>query len=168
MIAVELCFRADIGQVGAGIRFGKSLAPDLVGAQNIREKAPLLGIRSERNDGGTDQHQSQDIGQRRRSGTGHLFGKNHLFHQGGAASAVFLRPCHTGPSRFEYLLLPSPKKFESRVHFIFRAMLFPIGWNVGLQPCANLVAKAEFGRSKVEIHGSISISIERKQRLANI
>ena len=58
MIAIQLRRCAHISQIRTGIRFGKSLAPDLVPAQDIREEAFLLPLGSKRDDRRTDQTQT--------------------------------------------------------------------------------------------------------------
>jgi hypothetical protein len=83
---------------------------------------------------------------------GHLLSEDDLLHERGAAAAVFFRPRKPGPSSLKHLLLPSPKEFETRQHFIFGAMFFPVRGHVGSEPGADLVAKGELSGGEVEIH----------------
>ena len=92
MIAVDVGVGADIGEIGTGVRLGKSLAPDFFGAENFREIALLLCLGAKRDDSRTDQAKPQNVRQRRRTGLAHFLSKDDLLDQRGSAAAVFFRP----------------------------------------------------------------------------
>src|SRR6202041_3947207 len=92
MVAIEPGFGLQVGEIGAGVGFGKPLAPDFLSAQNFRDETFFLRFGAVGNNRGADQTKPEGIGHGRRFGARHLLPKNGLLHYGGAAPAKFLGP----------------------------------------------------------------------------
>ena len=122
------------------------------GVEDVREEPFLLRVGAESDDGWADQHEAENIGERRRTGQRHLFGEDDLLHERGAAAAEFLGPIDAGPAGRENLFLPLAQEFKTREHLVFGAMFFPIGGDVGMQPGAQLIAESKLRWGEVEIH----------------
>src|SRR5580658_1617553 len=92
MIAVENCLRLQAGEIGAGVRLRKTLAPDFFGAENLWNEALLLRFSAVGDDGGSDEAEAEGVGHGRGFNAGHFFPEKRLLHQRGAAACVFLGP----------------------------------------------------------------------------
>src|SRR5208282_3898430 len=66
VVSVQAGFGLQTRKIGAGVRFGETLTPDLFSAENLGDEAFLLRFRAIRNDGRADQSQAQGVGHRRR------------------------------------------------------------------------------------------------------
>ena len=139
------------GKVRSRIRFGKTLAPNLFRAENLRNEALFLSAGSVSDDRWADQAQTESIGHRRGFKTRHFFPEHRLLHQCGAAATIFFGPGNCRPTAFMKFSLPGPQVREGFLQRLF-APFGPVLGNVGLQPGAELVAKGEVFRSEVQIH----------------
>src|SRR5690242_3150982 len=94
------------GEIGARVRFRKTLAPNFFCAENLRNEALLLRIRTASDDRRPDEPQAQGVRHGRRFETRHFLPKNRLLHQRGAAATVLFWPGNGCPAAFVKLSLP--------------------------------------------------------------
>ena len=151
VVAVQPRLRLQACEIGAGVRFGKALAPDFFRAENLGNESLLLRFRAVSDDRGADQSQAESVRHRRRLGARHLFPENGLLHQRRAAAAIFLRPRNGGPAAFMELSLPGPQVRERLLERLL-APLGPILGNVGAEPRAQFVAELLFLGIQIQIH----------------
>src|SRR6202022_1030986 len=91
---------------------GVALAPDVVGAQDARQVALLLRLGAPLDDGGTRHPDAGVAGQHRGPRPEALLVVDDLLHQGGAATAVRLRPRDADPARRVHPPLPVAPALE--------------------------------------------------------
>src|SRR5262245_56949902 len=140
MFAVETPVALQPSQVGTSVRLRETLAPDLIGAENAREETRFLRRGAERDDGGTDHAEADDVGHRRCAHPRQLLPENHQLHEAGTAPAVLAGPGNAGPAAVVQRLLPRPQ--ECKVLFDRGiATMFPVLRGVLLEPRAQFVAK---------------------------
>ncbi len=84
--------RLQRGQVGAGVRLGVALAPDLLAGEDLRGIPLLLRLGPVRDDRGPGHADAEDVEHRRRLRDRHLLVQDHLLHEREALAAVLLRP----------------------------------------------------------------------------
>ena len=80
------------GQVGPGIGLRVTLAPDLLGGEDLRRIAPLLFLRAAGNDRRSGHPDPEDVQDRRRLREGHLLLEDHLLDERQALTSRLLRP----------------------------------------------------------------------------
>ncbi len=135
VIAVELGFGLQSGEIGAGVGLGKTLAPDFFRAENFGNEALFLGFCSASDDGGTDQPKAERVGHRRSFGASHFFPEKRLLHEGGAATTVLFGPRDGGPAAFVKLALPGAKVRKRFLKRLFTPFC-PVFGGVGGEPRA--------------------------------
>src|SRR6266700_1630988 len=151
VVTFQTRFTTHVGQIGTGVGFGKTLAPDLFRAEDLGEISFLLRFCAKCNDGWTDDSQTQHVGQRRRAGQSHLLPEDDLLHQACAAAAIFLRPGNAGPSALVELALPAFQIIKPDFQR-FLSALVPVPGDVGGEPRAQLVTKLQFFRAEIQVH----------------
>lgn len=98
---------AQRGKIRTCAGFGKSLAPDLVTAQDRRQVPDLLFLPSAGDQGRSAMVETDETASHPgRMGPRILLVPDELFDQRQAAPAVFFRPGYPGPAPFELLALP--------------------------------------------------------------
>src|SRR5262249_47575740 len=110
-VAAQLRAGAARRQVGARVRLGESLAPDLLAREDLRQEALLLRLGAmveERRTGESGTH--ADVDHRGRAEPRVLLREEELLQRCRAASAVLLRPVQSGPSAVEQRALPAPRE----------------------------------------------------------
>src|SRR5581483_8565989 len=88
----------DRGEVGAVVRLGKPLAPDLLGRGDFRDVAPFVFGRAPLHQGRPDAGDTLKVDRRRRLHAVELLLVDDLLEQGRAASAVLLGPVDAHPA----------------------------------------------------------------------
>ena len=104
--------RLQRGEVGARLRLGEPLAPDLLRGEDRLEEALLLLLGAVGDDHRAAHHQAEHVGRRRRLRARHLLAEDRLLDQGRAASAVLLRPRDPRPAGLVHLALPVAAELE--------------------------------------------------------
>jgi hypothetical protein len=140
------------GEIGARIRLGVELAPELLGRQDLLEVTLLLSVGAVDDDGGPDDADPKAIGGRRRFRSGQLVGHDGLLHGSRPAAAVFLRPAHAEIAGLVKLAVPAEAIVE-------RPDLF--ARQVALEPRAHLLAKGDVLGRVVQIHARSSVRAPR-------
>src|SRR5581483_603780 len=95
-LAAPLGARARRSEIGAGVRLGEALAPDLLGAQDLLEVRLLLLLGAVRDDRRPGHAEPDHADVRRRMGARHLLVEDRLEAVRRARAAVFLRPGQPG------------------------------------------------------------------------
>ncbi len=149
LVAVAHRARLERGEVGARLRLGEALAPDLVGAQDRLEVAPLLLLGPVRDDGRPAHGEPEHVRGARRLRPGELLVVDGLLDERRPAPAVLLRPRHAGPVVVVQAPLPRPPELEAGDV----ALGLGPGVVVG-QPRAQLVAELLLLRCRSQIHGA--------------
>src|SRR5580698_10393401 len=164
MIAVEARFGLQTRQIRSRIRLRKSLAPNFLSAQNLRNEPPFLLFGPESDDRRPDQAEPQRIRHRRRFHARHFFPKNRGLHQRRAASAVLLRPRNRRPSVRAQFFLP---RAQVRKGFLERLLppRVPVLRQVRCKPHAQLIAKSRFLRREIQIHRNFSFEFPCASKL---
>src|SRR5436305_12009221 len=88
------------GEIGAGAGLGIALAPDFVGAEDLRQVVLFLLLGAPMNQGWAEQVEAALARQDRRPGAEILFVPDHLLHKVSAAAAILLWPGDADPARF--------------------------------------------------------------------
>src|SRR5262245_24878539 len=140
MFAVETPVALQPRQVGTSVRLRETLTPDLIGAENAWEETRFLRRGAERNNGGTDHAEADDVGHRRCAHPRQLLPENHLLHEAGTAPAVLTRPGNAGPAAVVQRLLPRSQEGKLLLDRGIAAM-FPLLRGVLLEPGAQFIAK---------------------------
>src|SRR5271155_2023538 len=143
MVAVKLGFGLQIGEIGAGVGFGKALAPDFFGAENFGDEAGFLRVGAAGDDSGADEAEAERVGHGRSFNAGHFFPEERLLHERGAAAAVFFGPGDSGPAAVVEFALPGAKVGIGFFEGLF-APVGPVFGGVGGEPGAEFIAEAEF------------------------
>ncbi|MEZ5502268.1 MAG: hypothetical protein R3E50_06275 [Halioglobus sp.] len=144
MVAVLNGTAAQGGQVRAGVRFGKALAPDIVPASHARQERAFLLLGTPGHDGRGDVGQPDGIEGGRRIRAVHLLGEHHLLHHAGAASAVFGRPGDRRVAGVRQCAVPAAQGIDLRRRE--RAAIALAAQFIGevlLQPLPDLAAKRQ-------------------------
>src|SRR6185503_18620646 len=139
MFAVETPVALQRGQVGPGVRFRETLAPDFIGAEDAGQETRFLRLGPERDDGGTDHAEADDVGHRRCACPRQLLPENHLLHEAGTAPAVLARPGNAGPAAVVQRLLPRSQECKMLLHRPVAAM-FAVFRGVLFEPGAQFIA----------------------------
>ena len=138
---------AQARQIGAGARLGIALAPDLVGAEDLRQMARFLVLGAPVDQRWAEQVEAALARQDRCAGAEILFVPDHLLHEAGAAAAIFLGPGNADPAGGVHLLLPGDALFQDLAirgnALILRVLNLQIIAEVGVEPSAELAT--EFG-----------------------
>src|SRR5579862_9458910 len=128
---------------GAGLRI--ALAPDLLGAQNLRQMPRFLRLVAPMNEGRAEQVEPALARQDRGAGAEIFLVPDHLLHEIGAAPAIFLGPRDPDPAGFVHLLLPGDALYEDvavgRDPLVLRVLDLEILREVGLEPVPKLAAE---------------------------
>ena len=106
MVALVLDPGARGGEVAAGVGLGEALAPDLLGAEDLREVALLLLLRAPGDDRRARHAEPDHPDVRRRLGARELFEEDGLVAVRRTRAAVLLRPGETGVACGAELLAP--------------------------------------------------------------
>src|SRR5262249_20695015 len=97
LVALALGPGLHVRQLGAGVRLGEPLAPELLALDDRRQEAALLLRRAERHHRGSEQGLA-DVSEPPRAASARvLFVEDDLLHQRQAAAPVFLGPADAGP-----------------------------------------------------------------------
>jgi hypothetical protein len=115
LVAVALGARLDVGQIGARVRLGVALAPDLGAPEDPRKERPLLVVAAEVDDRRSEESLADDADTPRSTRARVLLEEDHLLEQGRAATAVLGRPAEPDPAVAAELLLPCPALVEELV-----------------------------------------------------
>ena len=96
--AVEPGLGLHVGEVGAGVRLGVALRPELLDGHDPRQEPRLLLLGPERDQRRAEQLLAEVVDPGRRVGARVLLVEDHLLPQAEPAAAVLLRPAHAGPA----------------------------------------------------------------------
>ena len=133
-----------VGEVGAGVRLGVALRPELLDGDDLRQEAGLLLLGAERDQGGAEQLLAQVVDPGGRIGARVLLVEDHLLPQAQPAAAVLLRPADAGPAVLGQQPVPLEPVLEPLVvaaSTAQTAQLRPAAGQVLLQPATDLGAK---------------------------
>ena len=95
-VAVSLGARLQRGEVGAGVRLGEQLAPDLLAGEDRRQETLLLRVGAEVDDRGPGEALAERVETIGRAGTVVLLQVDRLLGQRCLAAAVGARPGEAG------------------------------------------------------------------------
>ena len=95
---VEAGLGLHVGQVGAGVRLGVALRPQLLDGHDLRQEPLLLLVGAEGHQRRAEQLLAEVVDPHRRVGPGVLLVEDHLLDQAQPAAAVLLRPADAGPA----------------------------------------------------------------------
>src|SRR5690606_4010587 len=98
LAAVEGRPRLHVREVGARVRLGVALAPDLLAARDRGQEATLLRVAAEGDHGRREQALADVAEPARSAGARVLLVPDHLLHQRGAAPARLARPAEADPA----------------------------------------------------------------------
>src|SRR5712691_7710140 len=151
---------AQAREVGARARLGIALAPDFVGAEDPRQVAFFLFLVAPMNEGRAQQVEPALARQDRRAGAEIFLVPDHLLHEIGAASAVFLGPGNPDPAGCVHLLLPGDALYQDalvgRDALVLCVLDLEVVAKIGLEPVAELAAESGVLGRVGEIHGGSS------------
>ena len=88
----------DVGEVGAGVRLGVALRPELLDVADRLEEAGALRVGAEGDEGRAEQLLPEVVDRRGGVGAGVLLVEDHLLPQAQPAAAVLGRPADAGPA----------------------------------------------------------------------
>ena len=134
-------------EVGARLRLGEALAPDLLGGEDRLQVALLLLLGAVRDHDRAAHREAEHVGRRRRLGAGISCDEDRLLDQRRAAAAVLLGPGDPGPAGLVELALPVAAEGDDLVE--------ALGLRAGVvlvQPGANLVAEDSSSGGQGEVH----------------
>ena len=136
-----------LGEVAARVRLAEQLAPELLGAQDLREPAGLLLRRAAGEQRRPDEVHADAADQLRRPGAGELLGDDVVADRAGVAPAVLLGPGDADPPAGRELGLPLPPERDlvGEVVEAGREALAVLPRQVLAQPRAALVAQRALG-----------------------
>ena len=149
IVPVQHRLRLQRRQVGSGIGLRKSLAPDLVGIENLGNVALLLGLGAVLHEGRANDADPQAVGRLRRPGAGHFLPVNGLLNQRSALTAVFPGPVYSHPAAIVQPALPGAA--EGKIGVLIRRRR--LGRLVGLKPGSQLQSVFFVFRRKSQVHG---------------
>src|SRR5918999_752566 len=139
--------RLQRGEIGARLRLGEALAPDLLAREDRLEPALLLLVRAVRDHHRAAHHHAEDVDRWRRLGARHLLAEEGLLDERGAAAAVLLRP---GEARVAGVVEPAlPGAAVLELGVVAGRVL--TGGVLG-EPGPQLVAGGLFGGGEREVH----------------
>src|SRR6266478_7703453 len=143
MISAILCARFDRGKIGSVIRFGESLAPNLLGRRNLRDVAPLLLRRSPLHQRWSDAGDALEVDGRRRLRAVQLLVVDELLDQRCAAPAKFFGPVDAYPARVVEGAMPRAAffKFGLGIGIGQFTVIAPVARNILFQPASELAPK---------------------------
>src|SRR5262245_19420 len=150
LVAVDDGARLQGGEIRAGARLGEALAPHHLAAQDPREMKALLlfGPASDERRAAVVQTDEESRGLEHASERV-LLVPDELLREGGAASAVALRPGDPGPARVVHLALPREVERAARPEVGLRRRVLRL---VRLEPGARAEAKLLLGRTEFDVH----------------
>ena len=146
------------GEIGAGARLGKALAPPIIDISDTRQKALLLRFIAESVDHRTD-HRHAECQRLRRRRELQFFVEDVVLHRGPAGATILHRPMRHAPA----LLVEDAIPFH---HFILGGVppldhLLPHRGRHGfLEKGADLVAECQFFLAETQIHRILPRSLE--------
>ena len=149
-VAVLDRLRLQRGEVGARLRLGEALAPDLLGGEDRLQVALLLLVGAVGDHDRAAHRQAEHVGRARRFLAGRLADEDRLLDQGRAAAAVLLRPGDPGPTGLVQLALP----LAAEGHHLLEPGLGLGPGMVLFQPGPDLVAELPLGRREAQVHRS--------------
>ena len=160
-VAVEHGRGAQRREVGAGVRFGEALAPDVVAAEHAGEERGLLFVGAVLDDRGRDVREAERVERARRVRAVHLLRVHDLFHHARAAPAPFLGPRDRGEARVGQRAVPGAQAVEPLAADLHRtaaeAVADEVGGQVRVEPGAELLAE-RLGLGRIpKVHGSAAI-----------
>ena len=165
-VDVAAAVRAGAGrsEVGAGVRLGEPLAPDLVRGEDLREVRLLLLLRAVRDDRRAGHPEPDHADVRRRVGPGRLLVEDRLEAVRGSGTAVFLRPGQAGVAGV--VEHPAPFAAERVVEALGAApAAAPLLRQVRRDPGAQLGPEGGLLGGVAQVHGP-SLSLRRGSRQA--
>ena len=172
MVAVVDRAGAQAGQIGAGARLGIALAPDLVGAEDLRQVARFLLLGAPMDQGRAQKVEAALARQDRRAGAEIFLVEDHLLHKAGAAPAIFLGPGDADPAGGVHLLLPGDALFEDRAvgrdALVLRVLDLEIVGQIGFEPSAELAAELGVLGRVGKIHGGPSLPAQDSRLRARL
>jgi len=158
MLAVQHAARLEVGEVGARVRLRESLAPQLVGGQDLLQMPRLLGRRAVLHQRRAEHREPAAVDELGRLGARHFLEEDDLLGERGAAAAELLRPVHADVAGLPHRLLPGaqpPDLVDVRPRR--RERLPPqVVRHVALEPRPNLLPKRLLLLAELEIHSSTS------------
>ena len=161
LVTLESGLGLHVGEIGSGVRFAVSLAPPFVAAQDAGQETRALLRSAVLDDRGREQVLTHVIGASRCFGAHVFLGPDDLLIDRRAASAEFLRPPESDPSRFAEHLLPLDTNVEPDL-FVARAAAPAQGGefagHVGAQPVAAEFAELPVVGGQVGSDGGIESS----------
>ncbi len=170
MIAIVDRAGAQAGEIAAGVGLGIALAPQLVGAEDLRQMPLLLLFGAPVDEGRAQQVERAGGRQDRGAGAEILLVEDDLLHEIGAAAAIFLGPGNADPAGGVHLLLPGDALFErlavGRDALVGSIVDTDLGRQIGFEPMAQFGAEFCVLRAVGEIHGGTPIA--RKCRAAEM
>ena len=151
-VAVALGARSRGGEVGARVRLGEALAPDLLGGQDLRQVRVLLLVGAVRHDRRPGHPEADDADVRGRLRARHLLVEDRLEAVGRAGAAVLLRPGQPGVAGLVQLAAPLAAEVVAEA-LLAAAPAAPLLGQVGVEPGAQLGAKGCLLRGVPQVHG---------------
>ena len=115
LVTLEHGPRLHVGEVGAGVGLGVSLAPDLRPVEDAGQHRELLGVGAEMDDGRAEQALADDADASGAAGARVLLVEDHLLDERRAAAAVLGGPPEPDPTVAAEFLLPLPALVEALV-----------------------------------------------------
>ena len=136
-----------LGEVAARVRLAEQLAPQLLGAEDLREPPGLLLGRSASEDRGPDEVDADAPDELRRAGPRELLGDDVVADRARVATAVLLGPRDPDPTAGRELRLPlaTERDLLGEVVEARRKPLAVLPREVLAQPAAALVAQRALG-----------------------
>src|SRR5215510_6492011 len=145
------------GQIRAGVRLRKALAPDLLGTQNAWNIALFLLLCPVYHQRRTNDHQPESVGHRRRLGSRQFLLEDRLLQQCCTTPAIRFRPVNTGPASIEHFFLPGPRIMKSTLRVTRHRLL----GDIGFKPGPYLLPKCLGGIVKTHIHTRLLVPRQR-------
>ena len=148
--------RLQRGEVGARLRLGEALAPDLLAGEDRLQVALLLRVGAVGDHHRAAHRQAEHVGRARRFQARRLADEDRLLDHRRAAAAVLLRPGDPGPAGGVHLQLP----LAAEGHHLLQAR-FRLGARMVLfDPGADLVAELLLGGREGQVHRPRSIAAD--------
>ena len=150
-----------IGQVRTGTRFGITLTPELLAADNARQVFLFLRFAAEGDDGGARQAFADVPYPTRATSAGIFFKKDHLLLDRTTTAAILLGPAHTGPAPFGHALFPGVAFMVKHVLITGAAPItngFKFTLQVLLQPVGDFLTKLFVCGAETQFHSTPSPS----------